>query len=488
MHELWLTPHAIGTGAAGTAVMVIFLFFLVYQVIMTTGYLSLNLIALSIVRRATRGGRDLYMPRVYETALPGVSILLTAYNEESLIMTSVRSLLQLNYPLFELIVIHDGGDDDTLGVMIREFEMEESPFAFQYRVKCQRIKAVYRSSKFPNLVLVDKINGGGKADANNAGINIARYPLYCGMDADSVLERDSLLRVVRIFLEHPDTIAAGGTVRIVNGCQVHNGRLVRTGLPTSILAKMQVLECMRAFLFGRLGWSRLDALLIISGAFGVFNREAVIRVGGYQSKSLGEDMELVVRLHRDYLERGEPYSINFVPDPVCWTDAPEDRATLRKQRIRWQRGLLEVLTEHRSLCFRRGSGAVGWIAYPFMILIEAMSPIFELLGLVFTLVLYSLGYINPASALLFLAVAFGFGLLLSSSALLLEERSFHVYPRYRDNLSLFLWAILENFGYRQLNTWWRLIGTWHWLTGKESIWGNMKRNTAWMTESARAKV
>ncbi len=483
MHELWLTPKALGTGAAGTTIMIVFLFFLVYQVIMTTGYLSLNLIALSIVRRATRGGRDLYMPRVYESALPGVSILLTAYNEESLIATSVRSLLQLNYPQFELIVIHDGGQDDTLGVMIREFEMVESPLAFQYRVKCARIKTVYRSSKFPNLILIDKVNGGGKADANNAGINIARYPLYCGMDADSVLERDSLLRVVRIFLEHPDTIAAGGTVRIVNGCQVHNGRLMRTGLPTSVLAKMQVLEYMRAFLFGRLGWSRLDALLIISGAFGVFDREAVIHVGGYKSKSLGEDMELVVRLHRYYLEHNKPYSINFVPDPVCWTDAPEDRATLRKQRIRWQRGLLEVLSEHRSLCFRRGSGAVGWLAYPFMILIEAMSPVFEMLGLVFTVVLYCLGYINLPATLLFLSVAFGLGLLLSSSALLLEERSFHVYPRYRDNITLFIWAVLENFGYRQLNTWWRLVGTCHWLTGKEAAWGAMKRNTGWMTES-----
>ena len=203
-------------------------------------------------------------------------------------------------------------------------------------------------------------------------------------------------------------------------------------------------------------------------------------MGGYQRSSLGEDMELVVRLHRDHLERKQDYSINFVPDPVCWTDAPEDIATLRKQRIRWQRGLLEVLSEHRSLCFMRGSGAVGWVAYPFMVLVEAMSPVLEFAGLLFTLVLYALGYLNPAAALLFLSAAVGLGLLLSSSALLLEERSFHVYPRYRDSLILFTWAVLENFGYRQLNTWWRLIGTWHWLTGKEAKWGAMKRNTGWL--------
>jgi len=301
-----------------------------------------------------------------------------------------------------------------------------------------------------------------------------------------VLERDSLLRVVRIFLEKPDTIAAGGSVRIVNGCQVHNGQLISTGLPYTALAKMQVLEYLRAFLFGRLGWSRLNALLIISGAFGVFKREAVIRVGGYLSTSLGEDMELVVRLHRDHLERGVPYSINFVPDPVCWTDAPEDRQTLRKQRIRWQRGLLETLSTHRSLAFMPGSGAVGWLAYPFMVLVEAMSPVLEMAGLIFTIVLYAAGYLNLQAALLFLAVAIGLGLLLSASALLLEERSFHVYPRYRDSLVLFLWAILENIGYRQMNTWWRLVGTWHWLTGKEAKWGSMKRNTGWMTASGHS--
>lgn len=483
MHEIWLAPRALGDGPVGWLVAGIFLFFLAYQCLMTFGYLSLNLIALSIVRRATRSGRDLYLPKVYESALPGVSILLTAYNEESLIATSVRSLLQLDYPLFELVVIHDGGTDDTLGVMIREFDMEPAPIAFEYRVPCKEIRQTWRSRKHPNLIMVDKVNGGGKADANNAGINVARHELYCGMDADSVLERDSLLRVVRIFLEKPDTIAAGGSVRIVNGCQVRNGQLIATGLPKSILAKMQVLEYLRAFLFGRLGWSQLNALLIISGAFGVFNREAVIRVGGYLSTSLGEDMELVVRLHRDHLERKVPYSINFVPDPVCWTDAPEDRGTLRKQRIRWQRGLLETLSEHRSLALMRGSGAVGWLAYPFMVLVEAMSPVLEIAGLIFTLVLYAFGYLNLHAAVLFMSAAVGLGLLLSTSALLLEERSFHVYPRYRDTLNLFVWAVLENFGYRQMNTWWRLVGTWHWLIGKESKWGVMKRNTGWMTET-----
>lgn len=483
----WVAPAAIGFGWQGQLINGLFWFFLIYQIIVGTSYISLNIIALYVVKKSTRGGKDLHLPRVYESSLPGVSILLTAYNEEQLIATSVRSLLQLDYPLFELIVIHDGGSDDTLGVMQREFNMYPCPYAFEYAVSCKPIKQVYRSHNHPNLIMVDKANGGGKADANNAGINVARMPLYCGMDADSILDRDSLLRVVRTFLEKPNTIAAGGSVRIVNGCQVHDGRLIKTGLPQSWLSRIQVLEYLRAFLFGRLGWSRLQALLIISGAFGVFKRENVIEVGGYLSTSLGEDMELVVRLHRYALEKKRPYTINFVPDPVCWTDAPEDRPTLRKQRIRWQRGLLETLYAHRKLCFQKGSGKVGWLAFPFMVIVEALSPIIEVLGMIFTILLAYLGYLNVGASLLFLAAVVGLGLLLSSLALVLEERSFHVYPSYRDTATLFLWAVLENFGYRQMNSWWRLQGTWQWLRKSESKWGVMVRNTSWMTESTPSK-
>lgn len=483
----WVAPAAIGHGWEGLLINGLFWFFLIYQIIVGSGYISLNLIALFVVQRSTRGGKNLHMPRIHESSLPGVSILLTAYNEERLIATSVRSLLQLDYPLFELIVIHDGGTDDTLGVMQREFDMYPCPYAFEYALPCSPIKQAYRSRTNANLIMVDKANGGGKADANNAGVNIARMPLYCGMDADSVLDRDSLLRVVRTFLEKPDTIAAGGSVRIVNGCQVQNGRLIKTGLPKTWMAKIQVLEYLRAFLFGRLGWSKLDALLIISGAFGVYKRDTVIAAGGYLTTSLGEDMELIVRMHRYALEQKQPYTINFVPDPVCWTDAPEDWPTLRKQRIRWQRGLLETLHEHRALCFKKGSGLVGWLAYPFMLIIEAISPIIELLGLIFTIALACFGYIHASAALLFLTASVGMGLLLSSLALVLEERSFHVYPRFRDTATLFLCAILENFGYRQINSWWRLQGTWHWLRGTEAKWGSMVRNTSWMTDDTSAK-
>lgn len=482
MHELWLTTEAAATGLVGWLINALFWVFLVYSVLAASSYISLNLIALSAVKRATRRGQDLFLPKLHEQTLPGVSILLTAYNEEALIVSSVRSLLQLNYPDFELVVIHDGGKDNTVGVLVEAFNLKKYPAVVHYEVPCARIRAVYRSEDHPNLILVDKDNGGGKADANNAGINFASKPLFCSMDADSILERDALQRVIRLFLHTPDTIAAGGTVRIINGCQVKDGHLVSVGLPRSLLARFQVLEYLRAFLFGRLGWSRLKALLIISGAFGVFDRDAVIKVGGFTQGCLGEDMDLVVKLHKYHLERQKPYHIHFVPDPVCWTDAPEDLPTLRKQRIRWQRGLLEVLTLHRSLLFRRRSGTVGWLAYPFMIVIEALSPIMEMLGLVFTLLLWLTGYLNGLAAVTLLVASIGLGLLLSTSAILLEERSFYVYPSYKASLKLFLLALVENLGYRQLNSWWRLVGTWQHLRGAKSTWGEMKRNTGWISQ------
>lgn len=485
MTELWLTAQGLASGVVGIAIIVTFFIFLLYSLIVTGSYLALNLIALFAVRRATRGGRDLFMPKLHEKSLPGVSLLLTAYNEEQLITASVKSLLQLNYPDFELIVIHDGGKDNTMGVMIDTFEMHPYPAAFQYDVPCERIKCVYKSDKYPNLVLVDKVNGGGKADANNAGINISRKELFCSMDADSILERDALQRVVRLFLSVPNTIAAGGTVRIINGCKVKDGNLVSVNLPDSYLARFQVLEYLRAFLFGRLGWTTLKALLLISGAFGVFKRDKVVEVGGFTPKCLGEDMDLVVKLHKHHITNQIPYHINFVPDPVCWTDAPEDLATLKKQRIRWQRGLIEVLIKYRSLLFSRRSGTVGWVAYPFMIIVEAISPIMEVLGLIFTLLLYFFGYLNGPAALLFLFASVGMGLLLSTSAILLEERSFHVYPGYRTSIKLFLLAVIENFGYRQLNSWWRLQGTFQHFKGTESKWGEMKRNTGWISEDSK---
>jgi cellulose synthase/poly-beta-1,6-N-acetylglucosamine synthase-like glycosyltransferase len=327
--------------------------------------------------------------------------------------------------------------------------------------------------------VIDKENGGGKADATNAGINAARYPIfYCG-DADSILDPLSLEHVVRPFLEDPRTVACGGTVRIINGCVVRGGVLEKVGLPKNLLALVQVVEYLRAFLGGRLGWSSINGMLIVSGAFGVFHRETVVAAGGFRADVIGEDMEMTVRLHRTLSARGQRYRVAFIPDPVCWTDAPEDIATLAKQRKRWQRGLAESLWENRKLCFARGSGTAGWLAFPFFVLFELLSPVIEVAGLVVMAIAFSMGMMSGMNFLAFLAAAFALGLMLSTTALLLEELSFHTYPKARHLVVLFLVSIFENFGYRQVMSIWRLQALYGWITGARIHWGVMKRKADW---------
>jgi cellulose synthase/poly-beta-1,6-N-acetylglucosamine synthase-like glycosyltransferase len=387
-------------------------------------------------------------------------------------------MLQLDYPEFEVIVVNDGSRDGTLHALEREFGLVPYPEAYWRRLAVKPLRGIYRSTKFPNLRVIDKENGG-KADAINAGINAARCPLFCCVDADSILERASLRRVVTPFHEDPDVIASGGTVRIANGCEVRSGFLERVHLPSRLLPLFQIVEYLRAFLFGRLGWSALNAVLIISGAFGVFRKDVVVAAGGYRHDTIGEDMELVVRLHRFHRLSGRPYRIAFLPDPICWTEAPESLRVLRNQRTRWQRGLGESLMHNRALLWHPRGGAPGWLAFPFMIAFEWLGPLVEVGGYVFMAIGFLSGIISAAAFWTFMLLAVSLGTLLSMSALLLEEVSYHVYRERGDLFRLGIVAILENFGYRQLATLWRLQGLWLWATGTGKGWGQMTRLGKW---------
>jgi cellulose synthase/poly-beta-1,6-N-acetylglucosamine synthase-like glycosyltransferase len=454
---------------------------LLYFVVLNAGYIGLNLLAFRELSRCMQTRALETLPQVYSGLEIPITLIVPAHNEGLTIVNSVQSLLQLNYPEFEVLVVNDGSKDATLEVLKREFGLELVPEAFRVRVDCKPVHGVYRSRTHPNLRVIDKDNGG-KADALNAGINAARYPLFCSLDADSVLQRDSLHRVVLPFLEDSRTVAAGGIVRLLNGCDVSNGFLVRAGLPRNPLAIIQVVEYLRAFLFGRLGWSPLNAVLCISGAFGLFHKETVIAAGGFRTDTVGEDMELVMRLHRLLRHQRKPYRIVFVPDPVCWTEAPESRRVLRSQRIRWQRGLAESLSLNRDLLFSRNGGVLGWVAFPFAVLFEFASPIVELAGYLFFALGLALGVVSIESTLTFLALAMGMGIVLSMTGLLLEEMAFHVYPKTSDILILFLAVLLENFGYRQMNGVWRLIGLWQWATGRKAAWGEMTRTATWQRD------
>ncbi|MGX5914769.1 glycosyltransferase family 2 protein [Aliidiomarina sp. Khilg15.8] len=453
---------------------IIYLVLIGYFVLLFGTYAVLNLISLFAVHRHMQEAGNRVIPQNYLPMMPAVSVLVPAYNEESTIVDALQSLLQLDYSEFEIIVINDGSNDNTLQQLLTSFQMQPWPHVYRDKIATEQVRGLYRSSRYPQLWVIDKANGG-KADALNAGINLSRYALFCGIDADSVLQRDSLQRVMMPFLEDRDTVAAGGTVRILNGSEIRNGFLRETRLPKTWLPRLQIVEYLRAFLFGRMGWSPLNALLIVSGAFGVFRKTTVIDAGGYQRDTIGEDMELITRIHMMLRRQRKRYRITFVPDPVCWTEAPEDIATLRNQRIRWQQGLLESLWANRKLCCNRRGGLVGWFAYPFMLLFEALGPILELFGYALTLYVIISGELNEAMLIAFLLAAVVLGMLVSIMALLLEEMTFRVYKKPSSILTLLCAAVMENLGYRQINSWWRLRGIWRWLRRKKGAWGDMKR-------------
>lgn len=457
-------------------------FFLTYMVCLSGCYFILNIISIvAIVKHMQAYSLDYFMDSFSEFLTP-ISVLVPAFNEENNIVDSVRSLLQLIYSEYEVIVINDGSLDSTLPVLIDAFELVAIPEAYPVRIPVQNLRGFYRSNIYPNLKVIDKENGG-KSDALNAGINAARYPLFCTIDADSILQRDSLNRIVQPMMKDPRVVAVGGTIRILNGSKINEGQLVRAGLPSQLLVRMQIIEYLRAFLFGRLGWSPLNGMLIISGAFGLFQKQSVLDVGGYSTDTVGEDMELVLRLHRELSRQKKDYRIVFVPDPICWTEAPADLPSLKSQRIRWQKGLVQSLSKNRTLLFSSGGSMAGWLAFPFMLIFELIGPFIEVSGYFFVLVAFLFNLVSWQFFLLFIGLAVGLGMLISVTALLLEEISFHVYSSYRQIWGLFLASIFENFGYRQLITIWRLEGLLHSLRSQVNEWGTIQRSETWQGET-----
>ena len=417
-----------------------------------------------------------YRVMVQSELTPPVSIIAPAFNEEATVVESVRSLLKLNYGNFEVVVVNDGSKDGTLARLVKEFYLVPSKQLYTAVLQSEKVRGIYRSTKpeHKNLVIVDKENGG-KADALNVGINASRNEFICSIDADSLLEDDALLRVVKPFLEDDTAIVAGGIVRIANGCDVVNGRVINVKLSTRFLPIFQVVEYFRAFLSGRMAWHGVNGLLIISGAFGLFRKNAVVEAGGYRRDTVGEDMELITRLHRIMREKKEPYRIVFVPDPVCWTEAPESLKILQRQRNRWHRGLLDTMLIHKRMLFNPAYGVVGLAAMPYFVFIELLGPAIEFFGYLSLIGLYAMGILNVKMAILFFIVALFYGVMFSVGAVLLEEISFQRYPRPRDLALLLSFGVIENFGYRQLTTWWRVKAFWDYFVRGKRSWGQMQR-------------
>jgi cellulose synthase/poly-beta-1,6-N-acetylglucosamine synthase-like glycosyltransferase len=393
-----------------------------------------------------------------------VSIALTANN-----------LLHLDYMRYEVIIINDGSTDTTLDELQKAFDLYRVAPDQPAQLATKPVRAILKSRKHHNLTVIDKENGG-KSDSLNAGLNQAAYPYFCSIDADVIMEADALQRVVLPIMESEKrVIAVGGIVRVANGAKVEKGRIVEVSLSSNPLAIFQVVEYFRAFLCGRTGYSRLNALMIISGAFGCFEKDLVMEIGGYQVDTVGEDMDLVTRLHVHMHETKQTdYFIRFIPDPVCWTEAPSSLRVLARQRRRWQKGLMEVLWRNTEMFLKPGYGWLGYFAYPFLFLFEGWGIILESLGYVFFFIAWWRGAIQSDWVLAFLFVAFFCGAVLSLIGVLLGEMTPKAYPKVRHWIALILFAFLENFGYRQMTSYLRLRGLLDFVF-KAGNWGRMER-------------
>lgn len=441
-------------------------------------YLLLGLFSAIALRKYLRKNSYInYNSLVLSPLSPKISIIAPAFNESKTIIDNIRTLLSLYYNNFEVIIVNDGSTDNTFELIKDAYDLIRVNYYFDYRIPCERIKGVYRSKNpsYNRLTVIDKVNGG-KADSLNAGINISHSNLFVSIDADSIIEADSILKLVKPFLEEKErkVIGTGGVIRIVNSCDVERGHIREIKIPSKILPRLQVLEYTRAFLLGRMAWSQLDGLMLISGAMGIFDRETVIKAGGYSINTVGEDMELVLRMRRYMTDNRQKYEVTYIPDPLCWTEVPSDLKSLRKQRTRWTRGLIESLRTHRHMFLNVKYGRLGMLGYPYWFFFEWMAPLIAFAGFIYTIYLIFANSLNWPFYLLLFIFVYTFAVSLSTWAVLFEEITFHKYKKKRDVLKLLSVALFEPFFY-PVHTYFALRGNLEALRGKKG-WGKAERN------------
>ncbi len=407
---------------------------------------------------------------------PSVSVLAPAFNEGATIIDNVRSLLSLNYINLEVIVINDGSTDDSLSKLIKAYDLYELDYFVNPKLITQPVNAVYKSRNpvYKKLIVADKIKGG-KADALNVGINISKNDYLVSIDVDCVLEQDALLKLCKPFLERTDkrVVATGGVLRIVNSCDIEGGRLVKINLPEEFLPRVQTLEYIRAFLLSRMAWTRLNGLLLISGAFGAFDKDIVIKCGGYNNETVGEDMELVVRMRRYMEEKKEPYKVAFIPDPLCWTEAPATYKNLGRQRNRWTRGTIETLYTHRKMFFNPKYHVLGMVSYPYWLFFEYLAPIVETIGFLAFVLFCVIGVVTWTCFFVMMSI-FSVGVLYSIFAILMEVLTYNQYKQKKDVLRLLLVAIAEPIFFHPFVVASAIKGNFDILRKRKS-WGEMTR-------------
>jgi len=408
----------------------------------------------------------------------GVSIVAPAYNEGLTIISNVKSLLSQEYPKFEVIIINDGSTDDTLEKLIKEFELVKVDFFYIEKIKTEPVRGHYRSTNpiYNKLLVVDKENGKSKADASNAGINSTKYSLFICTDVDCILRRDTIAMLVKPFLESDKkVIAAGAALRISNSCTFKEGMLYESHYPDNFFARFQELEYIRSFIFGRMAWSKLNGLLLVSGGLGIFDKDTVIAVGGYWNKSLGEDLELITRMRTYMHEEKKEFEIKYIPESLCWTEVPDDKKIFLRQRVRWARGLIQTLFIHRKLFLNPKYGKTGLIAFPYYVFCEFLVPILEIIGLIFILLnIYFFG-INLPFLIIVTTSVYSFYVLITLISIFLDQMIHKQYSNLKEVITLILMVFIEPFIYHPLSVYASIKGYTHYLINKEKNWGNMTR-------------
>ncbi len=439
-------------------------------------YLAMLVVALKTSLAHQRRLQSHRLNWIKETPLaPPITIISPAHNEECSIRVAVRNLLELDYPHLEVIVVNDGSQDRTFEELRDEFRLRLVRAVYVPEAKSAPVRGLYRSEVDARLLVVDKEPGGSKADAVNAGLNAATSPYVCVVDADSILERDALLRIMVPILNDPKrVVAVGGIIRVLNGSEIARGQLRRVRLPRKSIEVIQVVEYLRAFLIGREAWGQGNMLMIISGAFGVFRTDLVRAVGGYRPQAIGEDFDLVARMHRLLRQQGMDYHIQFVPDPMCWTEVPSDLKSLGRQRARWQKGLVDVLWSSRDMLFRWRYGRIGTVALPYLWLFELLAPIIEIGGIATIVLAACLGVLSREFFAQFLLFGYAFATMISIGSVLQEEITYKRYNDWQDVARLVSYCFLEHFPYRQLHMVWRLQGLWQYLR-RDNVWRPLTR-------------
>jgi biofilm PGA synthesis N-glycosyltransferase PgaC len=451
---------------------------LIFSVTIFISYLILAAISMqAAIQYKRRNQYTDYSSILSSPYAPSISLIAPAYNEGANIIDNVRSLLSLHYNNYQVLIINDGSKDDTLEKLIKAYDLEKVNFYVYEQIGTKTVRGVYKSRKavFHNLIVIDKVNGG-KADALNVGLNISSSKYIACIDVDCILEQDALLKLVKPFMEESDhkVIATGGVIRIANSCRVEDGTLVEVNLPEKFLPRVQTLEYIRAFLLGRMAWAKLNGLLLISGAFGMFDREIAVKAGGYDHSTVGEDMELVVRMRRYMHEARRKYVVKYIPDPLCWTEAPETYTILGRQRNRWTRGTVETLYLHRKIFFNPRYGIIGMLSYPFWFFFEWLAPIVEFFGIIYFIVLALFGFVSWVSFVSLLIAVYMFAVMFSTFAILIEELTFHQYKKKREMFLLIKTALMEPIIFHPFVVWSAIQGNIDILKGKKS-WGEMTR-------------